>query len=208
MSRFSAFLERQNKVAIASAATLVHGLLYLLPNHLRLVSASELPLTTLDRWIPFVPQTAWIYWSDYFLIFVAFSLCRSPGSTARFVYALFTVIAIGTGVHWLWPVEFPRHLYPLPLTVDALTAPALSLFRQLDSPGSCVPSLHVAASFIAAFAARSENARAGLALTAWAALIALSTLTLKQHYVIDVVTGVALAAVVRWGFYRPRQGTR
>ncbi|WNG57717.1 phosphatase PAP2 family protein [Archangium gephyra] len=77
---------------------------------------------------------------------------------------------------------------------------ALSCVR---SPASCLPNLHVAAAFVSAFAVVGER-RAPL-LVAWAALIWGSTLTTRQHYVVDGVAGLLLALAVWALFYaRPK----
>jgi hypothetical protein len=63
----SAWLERQNKLVLAVAATVVHALLYGAPNRIHLAPPVELPMTWLDRAIPFIPLTLWIYLSAYLL---------------------------------------------------------------------------------------------------------------------------------------------
>jgi membrane-associated phospholipid phosphatase len=47
------------------------------------------------------------------------------------------------------------------------------------------------------------NRGVGAAALVWATLVALSTLFTKQHYVLDVVTGVMLAGVAYAIFIRP-----
>ena len=207
MDRVSAFLEQQPKWAMALVATVVHGVLYLLPNHFQLASARPLPLTDLDRAIPFWPVTAWIYWSDYALVFVAFQLCRAPGATARFVYALSALVLIGTAAHWLWPTMYPRELYPLEPDATGLTVYLFERFRAADTPASCMPSLHVAASYLGAFAVHHVDRRRALGLLLWASAIFASTLTTKQHYVVDGLAGVALAAAVWRVAVRATAGT-
>jgi membrane-associated phospholipid phosphatase len=194
------FWDRQPKWAIALVATLVHGLLYLLPNHFRLEAARPLSLSFVDRAVPFWPLSAWVYWSDYLLVFVAFRSCVEPGTTRRFVYALATLVLVGVSVHWFWPTVYPRHLYAALPDVDPLTRFVLTRFRAADSPASCFPSLHVAASYLGAFAALHQGARRGRLLVLWATAIFASTLTTKQHYFVDGVAGLLLAAAV-WRFW-------
>jgi membrane-associated phospholipid phosphatase len=204
-SGFSAWLERQNKLALAVVATLVHALLYGIPNRIHLAPPVELPMTWLDRAIPFLPLTLWLYLSDYLLVFAAFLLCGRPGSTARFIYAFFTVVGVATLVHWLWPTAYPRALYPMPEEASSFMRWTVARFRELDSPASCLPSLHVAAAFLSAFAVVGEGDRRAPALLVWAALIWGSTLTAKQHYVVDGVAGLLLAVAVWALFYaKPR----
>ncbi|HUQ28220.1 MAG TPA: phosphatase PAP2 family protein, partial [Usitatibacter sp.] len=72
---------------------------------------------------------------------------------------------------------------------------------------NCLPSLHVAQCFLAAFACGQVHRGVGTVAIAWATLVALSTLFTKQHYVLDVVGGVALAFAAHAIFLRtyPRE---
>jgi membrane-associated phospholipid phosphatase len=60
----------------------------------------------------------------------------------------------------------------------------------------------VGASFLVAFAVLHEDRRRGSALLVWASAIFVSTLTTKQHYVVDGIAGMALAAMVWLTFAR------
>ena len=200
LSRFNAFIERQAKWKIALVATLIHGVLYLLPNHIHLFPPRELPLSAVDRAVPFWPATVWVYWTDYALVFVGFRYCRPLGTTIRFVYALLTLVLVATAIQWLWPTTYPREVFPIPDGTDPVTAFLFRRFREADSPASCLPSLHVAASYLAAFAVLHHDRRHAALLSLWATAIFVSTLTTKQHYVVDGLAGLALAAAVWWGF--------
>lgn len=201
MSRFEDFIERQPKPVVALAATALHGLLYMLPNRVHLVPPRELAFTAIDKAVPFLPWTAYVYWSDYLLVFVAFVGITVRGNTARFVYALFTAILFSVAVHWVFPVVYPRELFPLPPGTDPVTAFLFSRFRQLDTAASCFPSLHVAASYLAAYSGLRESRRRGVLLFLWATAVAIATLTTRQHYFVDVIAGMAVAAGVAAVFY-------
>ena len=64
-----------------------------------------------------------------------------------------------------------------------------------DVKYNCLPSLHVAQCFLAAFTCSRVHRGVGAAAAVWASLVALSTLYTKQHYVLDVVTGIVLAGL-------------
>ncbi|HYO55752.1 phosphatase PAP2 family protein [Archangium sp.] len=59
----------------------------------------------------------------------------------------------------------------------------------------------MATAFLSAFAVVGEGNRRAPALLAWAVLIWGSTLTAKQHYVVDGVAGLLLAMAVWALFY-------
>ncbi len=198
----SAWLDKQNKVAIAVAAAALHALLYLTANHFPLGPARTLELSPLDVRIPFIPETAWLYWSDYLRVFISFQLLRAPGTTAQFVKAFVTLVAVGAIVHGLYPTIYPRQLHPCPVGIDPITRAALVAFRAVDTPASCLPSLHVAASYLAAFACWSQARRWRWMLLGWATGVAVATLTVKQHYFVDLLAGLALAGAVWFLFCR------
>lgn len=185
---------RRRDLALASlVACTVHGLMYLLANHYPLGPVQRLPLSRLDLAVPFWPWTVFIYLSDYLLLFVAFQCCRTRASADRFLLTEFFVIALATLTHWSYPVGFPRDLFPLPGELADAPRRAMVLLRTFDAETSCLPSLHVAAAVLAPLLIRKDEPRAFPWLFAWALLVALSTMTTKQHYLLDVLAGGALA---------------
>src|SRR5262245_55405350 len=61
--------------------------LYLLTNQLNLGSHGSSLMTNLDRQIPFIPVSGWVYVAQYFFILVAFVITTDLARTARFLYA-------------------------------------------------------------------------------------------------------------------------
>jgi membrane-associated phospholipid phosphatase len=193
--RIRRFVTERPRWLVALLATALHAVLYLLPNHVQWVPPRVLPLSSLDQWLPLIPETVWIYWSDYLLLFCGFHFCRSPEAVWRFSVAIFATVVAGVAVHWLFPVVYPRSLYPLPGDAS-VTLFLFERFRAVDTPASSLPSLHVAASYVAALMAPRGARGRRILLLVWATAIAASTLTTKQHYVVDVAAGLALAGAV------------
>jgi membrane-associated phospholipid phosphatase len=192
------------KLAIAAGASLINGVLYLVPNHTQLRRARLLPWTAVDAAVPFVPATLWIYFSDYLLVATAFLLCRNWSEVRRFVRAYFALLVVGSTAHLLWPTTFPRDAFPV--SGPGITVTAFQLLRRVDLPTSCLPSMHVAGSYLAAFSLWRHRPSVRAAWLVWATAIAVSTLTAKQHYLVDVVAGLGMAAAF-WAvfFWRPEQ---
>jgi membrane-associated phospholipid phosphatase len=79
---------------------------------------------------------------------------------------------------------------------------SLRLLYTLDPPYNCFPSLHVAYSFVSALTCYRVHRGVGVVAVVWAALIGISTLYTKQHYVVDVVAGALSAWVAYLVFLR------
>jgi len=202
------FLTARNKPLCAVAAFAVGLVLYSSTNRLTEPRARLLPMTPVDRAIPFVPETFWIYVSECGLFVAALLLSRDAGNLNRYVYAMMAAYAVGAALFLAWPTRFPRDDFPMPADLDPATRWAFTFFRDhLDTPANCCPSLHVASCYLTAFLWLGERRRLFPWFFAWATAVGLSTLTTKQHYAVDIVAGLLYAALFyalffRWVRYR------
>jgi membrane-associated phospholipid phosphatase len=105
-------------------------------------------------------------------------------------------------IFMLWPTVYPRHLFPLPQNLDYFTNFVFTTLRNGDSPASCCPSLHVSSVYLSSFVFLDDQKGKFPFYFIWGTVIALSTLTTKQHYVIDVVTGLILAIATYGVFHK------
>lgn len=112
----------------------------------------------------------------------------------------------------LFPVVGPRHAFPPADNSATRTAIARLTGRFLHRVaawGAAFPSSHVAVSATATAAAFREWRGLGFALTAPTTLLALGAVYGQFHYAVDVLAGLAVAAVVTIGSrWRRRRGTR
>jgi membrane-associated phospholipid phosphatase len=135
--------------------------------------------------LPLVPQAALIY-AVGFVLPAIFAWYVS--NAVRFLRALlaFGIAATVAFLTFLvFPVCFERSTNP-----DGATG--WLRLAYLDDPCNCFPSLHVTICWLVYFACRSAIRRPKVLLTAvWA--ISLSTILVKQHYVVDVGAGILLA---------------
>ena len=77
---------------------------------------------------------------------------------------------------------------------------SVRLAYSIDPPYNCFPSLHVAYAYVSALTCYRVHRGVGVIAAIWAALIGVSTLYTKQHYVADVIAG-ALAAFVAYALF-------
>lgn len=151
-----------------------------------------MPLTALDRLIPFQPQALIAYFSLWVYVGVAPGLqltFKELGSYGLWVGAL---CLTGLGLFYLWPTQIP------PIARDATDFPGFAILQGVDAAGNACPSMHVAVAIFTAIwvehILRGADAPVWLRLVngVWFAAIAYSTLAVRQHVVLDAVAGALL----------------
>jgi membrane-associated phospholipid phosphatase len=181
------------KLVIAWAVAAIHIASYHAVASLSLRPERDF-MTPLDERIPFLPWTVWLYmplWIVFFHVVVV-SL-QSWGTLLRCVLSVVLASVLAYAAFVLFPSSYPR---PELFSDDGPTSGLLLLVWAVDRPNNTFPSLHVALPFVLALACLQDDRRLGRWLV-WLALVpSLATLTVKQHYVIDVIGGGALALVV------------
>jgi membrane-associated phospholipid phosphatase len=159
----------------------------ILVRHGRILHSPELGL---DRMMAVQPAWAAIYLSLYvFVIILPMLVLRDRELFRRAMRGYLSVMLTAYAVFLLYPTVAP-HTDAVEGTGFAVWL--LRLIYSLDAPYNCFPSLHVAYSFVAALACYRVHRQVGIAAVAWAALIGVSTIYTKQHYVVDVLAGAAM----------------
>ena len=160
-----------------------------IPTH-RAVTLSS----SIDRLIPLVPVWAYVYGAIYSVAVVPVFIARDLRVLRRIALGFIGINLIAALVFLGFPTRMERPpLIGLP--AGSFTQWTMGLIYALDPPVNCFPSLHVANAFYVWSLGRSFDRRAGRWLFALACLIATSTLLVKQHYLLDVTTGVFLGCV-------------
>jgi membrane-associated phospholipid phosphatase len=152
-----------------------------------------------EQGIPFVPEAAIVYISIYPLFVAAPFVMRQRREFTALAMTLNCSILIAGICFLLIPAQVA---FAPPM--DFGRFPRLYHFAdKLSLTYNLVPSLHVTLSVIciAAFAERA-NRIGCVCLWIWAFAIALSTLLIHKHHVLDVVTGFLLALLLQGTLYR------
>jgi membrane-associated phospholipid phosphatase len=160
------------------------------------------PLTpsALDTWIGFDDNWIWAYVSLFVYMPLIPLLMVRRADLRRYATGMMSITAAAIVVFLVYPTAVSRP----PAEGSQLVYRWLV---ALDRPSNAVPSLHCAFGvFTAGTAALAlpelvAGWRRRAVLWAWCALICVSTLVIKQHHVIDAVTGSALglaASALAW----------
>ncbi len=163
------------------------------------------PEIALDRRVPLRPAYALVYGALYlFLILLPVLVVRQEELIRRTLWTYLAVWIAAYVFFFLYPTAAPR---PARVAGSGFAVWGLRFLYEADPPYNCFPSLlHVAHSFVSAIASRRVHRGLGLAATGCAALVGISTLFTKQHYVLDVIAGFLLAAAAALVFLRGAPG--
>jgi membrane-associated phospholipid phosphatase len=198
------------RLALAAAFTVVAcAFMYYLPQRWHVGSPSLLPFTWVDRALPFWPLSGLVYFAVFGLLAATFAALRSFEAATRFLYATLLAQCVGMAVFVLWPTLYPREAFALPADAGPLATALVDFCRGADRPVNCLPSLHVSTVVICLATLRHCTLGGRRAMPQLLGLLAglamsASTLTFKQHYLVDALTGAALGYESWWVCFRWR----
>jgi membrane-associated phospholipid phosphatase len=150
----------------------------------------------IDDRIPFVPSSSFVYYlgDAYILLWGAYILSRLTPSGFRLATTAYAwMIVVGALIQLALPARAPWPADPAPMQAWVHDAIALR-------PMACLPSMHVALSVLPAALSLSvlQQPVARCASVGASVLISASTLTLKEHYFLDVLAGALLGLAAYW----------
>jgi len=154
-------------------------------------------MTPFDSAIPFLPEWIWVYHSIIPVIFLtSFLLVKGRQLFFTMIWACIAATIVLNLFYIYLPSFYPR----IEFEVATLSEYLVELTRAIDKANNTFPSGHVTFAWLVYYAA-SFSELAGkyriikLVYLVWAAMISFATLTLKQHYIVDVVSGIFLATL-------------
>jgi membrane-associated phospholipid phosphatase len=190
-SRNLPVIDRRKRWVVAALGYIAFCLLYTVTGNLHLRPPVELAPSGFDRQTPLLVWTVWIYHSQFLFLAFAVAALKKAETISRTLYAMGLASLVSFLIFALYPTTISRTVS----TGTGLTAQAFDLLYRVDSASNCLPSLHVSLAWSAAIGVLRERRWLGVVCCLWAALISGSTMTTKQHYLIDVIAGLALAMV-------------
>lgn len=174
----------------------------------RLMRPGE-PVTPLDRALTFA-HWAWFFEPHLCLLFI---LARDEERFVRAARQMAAAFDLGCAAYIAFPTSPPwwaaangytgddqihRRMVDVGEEVWGRAWP--TLYNTVDgNPWAAMPSLHFGASVLAAILLSESSPRAGVAGWTYAGVLGLALVYLGEHYVIDLIAGLGLVAVVRFG---------
>ncbi|WP_313950149.1 phosphatase PAP2 family protein [Accumulibacter sp.] len=184
-------IRRSNQLSAMLLGYLAFSAVYLGSGTLQLVAPTTLHGSTLDAAVPYLDWTVWVYLTQFILLPTAIVSARDDSDRSQTLYAMLLATLLAAPIFLAWPTVVLR-----PTPPDGFTGLAWRLLYLADTPANCFPSLHVA---LATIAGRALWRRGACALAVvWPSLIAVSTLTTRQHVAWDIAGGICCAAIALW----------
>lgn len=166
-----------------------------------LFPAMEVPLTSVDRYFPFVQPAIWAYLSLYLQLPLPLFLVKDLRQLRQMAFG-FALIAVASQILFLfWPTVTPS------LVADSsITSRIFRAVLAADTNGNALPSLHASLSIYCALCSARllKSRRLRLALWAWTAIIVTSALLSKRHVALDLLAGSVLGYAVFFALFQPR----
>ena len=146
--------------------------------------------TALDIVIPFIPVFVLFYILWYPVVITPFILTLKDKTLFKKTAFSFSIIAVCSfAVYLIYQTEITRAV----ISSTDIFSRMVSYIYLHDMPINCFPSLHVSGSVLANLCVMNFNKKFAVFMIPITILIVLSTLFIKQHFVLDVVGGILLA---------------
>lgn len=159
----------------------------------------SLELTVDDR-IPLLPAFIFPYLSLYVLLVI--SLWRFLRAETRIFVIAALAISLDLVLSYLFFLFYQTQVERPVILGSDVSSSILSWLYSTDKPFNAFPSLHTSLSTLLVLLWGKAGSRIQPIIALWAAFIIASTLFTKQHYLADVLGGVAIALVSYYGAVR------
>jgi membrane-associated phospholipid phosphatase len=199
---------RHQPVTISMVALgLIVPLYLFIPSQFLRGRAVYVPAVWLDDALPVEPAWSVVYLSLFLAVLLPGFLVHQQELLRRTVNAFLAMWLVAYVFFVAYPTIGPRASGRV--IGDDFSAWMLQSIYSSDHRYNCFPSLHVAQCFLAAMVCNRIHRGVGAVALLWAALVGVSTLYTKQHYVLDAISGALLGYIAYFAFLRgyPRKAT-
>jgi membrane-associated phospholipid phosphatase len=165
--------------------------------------------TAFDQAVPFIPEFIYIYFLSY-VFWIVIELIVCSVSMEHF-YRVITISLIGNTLAVITFIIMPTTIERPEVVVTGFTTWLVQFMYQADKPLNLFPSIHCFVSWLcfkAVYRQKVFTKQFRFLVFVIAVLICISTQVLKQHYILDLITGILLAEILwfisgKWHFYKP-----
>jgi membrane-associated phospholipid phosphatase len=145
--------------------------------------------TWVDAYIPFIPQFVWFYFLYYLWVLAVIPVLNDRESFYH-TAASFAVIQVAAVTTF---ILFPSFMVRPQVLGEGWSYDLVRWMYKADEGFNLIPSLHVGHSTLVALTYRAYKPKVFPIIAAGTFMISLSTVFIKQHYIIDIPVGFAFA---------------
>lgn len=159
-------------------------------------ASQPMPVLPIDRWLPVIPWSAWVYFSLWVFICAPQALMVDRRIMLYYLGGALLMSIIGLSIFFFYPTSVPVW------DIDWSRYPELAFLKSSDSAGNACPSLHVGFAMFSGCWLVWMIRRLSLSPVwwvfgiLWGLAIIISTMTTKQHVLLDVIFGLLLGGLV------------
>lgn len=149
----------------------------------------------LDDRIPFWPRWIWIYNLLYYVMIGLTAV--SIGSLEEGVHLIFgglMLLLSGTAIFYFFPTEVPASFRDFEVT--GLSTRYINFVQSFDNSRNAFPSMHCAIAAYVGLVLIDLPSLGPLVGYGFILLLSMSCLVVKQHVIVDTLTGIALGYIV------------
>lgn len=149
----------------------------------------------LDKEIPYVSAFIfpYIYWYAFIVLGLLFILAKDRKRYLRSLMVIYISMCICYLFYYFYPVEISRPV----ISNNTIPNKIVNIIYEVDRPFNCFPSIHVLNTYIIIRFTKIKDNKSWFTYTSiMGILIILSTVFIKQHFVLDGVAAIIIAEIV------------
>jgi hypothetical protein len=150
----------------------------------------------IDAALPFDAKWVWAYIWVIPAAAAPLFLVRSQALYRRAIIAYALTITIACLAFLIYPVSAIGLRAQAVLDTEQFSDRMIAVLYQVDPSVNAFPSLHLALVTLAALAAWKTSRLMGLILGLSVPMVAIAVLLVKQHFILDAMTGIAIALLI------------
>lgn len=150
---------------------------------------------SLDRQIPLISIFVfpYIFWYLYMIIGYILISLKDRKEFMRVLIGQFIGMLISYSIFFIFPTKISRPI----ISNEGILNTLINTIYLLDRPFNCFPSLHVLGTyFIMRYTKKNNNKYIYYYTQVVGVLIIFSTVFIKQHFVLDVITSIIMVEVI------------
>ena len=152
----------------------------------------------LDNKIPFVSQFVYAYISWYAMLFIIPYIFykKNVNSFNKYYIVILLCITLVSFIYMFYPTTINR----ADILLSGISGKLVNLIYKIDTPVlNCFPSMHCLVSFVFIYISlcdKNISKYLRIFIVLWSVLVILSTLFIKQHVLVDVISAFVLSILV------------